>query len=98
MPLQPTVDDLSPWTLRGLEEEFSHRERDKCSREDFAAGFIGALVFLRSASSFKQRGSESAHAAETSQLFADLRGKRVPVQVAGLPFVTAHYRRPIQTP
>jgi hypothetical protein len=53
--LHPTVEDLTPWTARGLEEEFQHREREKCSREDFAAGFIAALVWLRSASSFKQR-------------------------------------------
>lgn len=70
IPLHPTVDDLTPWALRGLEEEFQNRpprEADgskRCSREDFSLGFLGALVFLRSASSFRQRGSEEAHAEE----------------------------------
>jgi aminomethyltransferase len=41
---------------------------------------------------------ERAHAAETSQLFADLRGKRVPVQVVALPFIKTRYRRPAQNP
>jgi aminomethyltransferase len=40
---------------------------------------------------------ETSHAAKNTWLFADLRGKRVSVQVAGLPFVTARYKRPIQT-
>ena len=37
---------------------------------------------------------ETARAAKNTPLFADLRGRRVPVQVVGLPFTALHYKRP----
>lgn len=48
-----TVDDLRPHAERALEEAY-HRagRREKCSREDFSSGFVAALEWLRSASSF----------------------------------------------
>jgi hypothetical protein len=48
----PTVDDLSPWTRRAMNEAYDARERKQMSREDFQAGFLAALVALGSKSSF----------------------------------------------
>lgn len=45
-------DDLSTWAKQGLERAYQERDRPKCSREDFADGFIAALRWLRSKSSF----------------------------------------------
>jgi hypothetical protein len=47
-----TEDDLQPWVRRELERAYEQRERPKCSREDFADGYIAALRALRSTSSF----------------------------------------------
>lgn len=47
-----TENDLQPWMQRELERAYQDRERPKCSREDFADGFIAALVALRSKSAF----------------------------------------------
>jgi hypothetical protein len=45
----PTVDDLKEaYTREGA-------RREKCSREDFSAGYIAALVQLRSLSSFRSK-------------------------------------------
>jgi uncharacterized protein (DUF2132 family) len=53
----PTVDDLTPWARRLLEEAYTREgaRREKCSREDFSAGYIEALVQLRSLSSFRSK-------------------------------------------
>lgn len=48
-----TVDDLRPHAARALEEAYHHADRrEKCSREDFSAGWIAALEWLHSVSSF----------------------------------------------
>lgn len=47
-------DDLTPRVQRLLERAYAARERAKCSREDFADGYIAALIDLRSRSSFKE--------------------------------------------
>lgn len=48
-----TEDDLTPYMQREFQKAFEVRERSRASREDFAAGFIAALVALGSRSSFK---------------------------------------------
>jgi hypothetical protein len=49
-----TVDDLQPWAARALEEAYHHaNRREKCSREDFSSGFLAALEWLKSTSSFR---------------------------------------------
>lgn len=48
-----TENDLQPWAQRDLERAYETRERPRCSREDFADGFIAGLVSARSWSSFK---------------------------------------------
>lgn len=47
-----TEDDLTPWARRSLDEAYAERERPRCSREDFADGFIAALRSIGSRSSF----------------------------------------------
>lgn len=47
-----TVEDLKPHAARALEEAYQHRSRIQASREDFSSGFIAALEWLRSTSSF----------------------------------------------
>ena len=56
-----TVDDLQPWALRAFEHAYADlgKRRDKCSREDFASGFIAALEWVKSWSSFKSTGAPS---------------------------------------
>jgi len=46
-------DDLTPRMQRFLERAYEARERAKCSREDFADGYVAALIDLRSKSSFR---------------------------------------------
>ena len=48
-----TEADLTPWAKRLLDEAYDVRERPRCSREDFADGFIAALVAIRARSMFK---------------------------------------------
>lgn len=48
-----TEDDLTPRMQGMLAAAYAARERAKCSREDFADGYIAALIDLRSKSSFK---------------------------------------------
>jgi hypothetical protein len=50
-----TLNDLQPWALRAFESAYSDlsKRREKCSPEDFAGGFIAALAWSRSSSSFK---------------------------------------------
>lgn len=48
-----TEDDLADWARRDLEAAYGSRERPRCSREDFADGFIAALIALRSRSAFR---------------------------------------------
>lgn len=48
-----TEDDLEPWAKRDLDKAYETRERPRCSREDFADGYIAALVTLRAKSQFK---------------------------------------------
>jgi hypothetical protein len=45
-------DDLAPWARRELDAAYEARERPRCSREDFADGFIAALRALHSKSAF----------------------------------------------
>lgn len=58
--MMPDFDDLTAWAQRACEEAYQHRpprESDgtkRASREDFRAGFIAALVWARSWSSFKE--------------------------------------------
>jgi hypothetical protein len=47
-----TENDLAPWARRELEAAYAARERARCSREDFADGFIAALRSLHSTSAF----------------------------------------------
>lgn len=44
--------DLTQRMQRMLERAYRERDRSRCSREDFADGYIAALVDLRSRSSF----------------------------------------------
>ena len=48
-----TVDDLTPYMQTVFEEAYQERDRKQASREDFAAGFLAALVAMRSRSSFR---------------------------------------------
>lgn len=48
----PRKDDLTPWALRHLEEAYQRRERPQCSREDFEAGYLSALIDANVMSSF----------------------------------------------
>ncbi len=49
----PKETDLSWLTGRALEEAYRNRERARCSRDDFADGFMAALRYLNAGSSFK---------------------------------------------
>jgi hypothetical protein len=51
--MELTEDDLTPRAKQVFERVYSERPRDRASRDDIAAGFIGALVWLNSKSSFK---------------------------------------------
>ena len=46
--------DLAPHARRALEKAYERRGRERASRADIAAGFIEALVFLGSKSSFRE--------------------------------------------
>lgn len=46
-------DDLTPLMQRNLDRAYEARERRQMSRADFAAGYVAALIDLRSKSSFK---------------------------------------------
>jgi hypothetical protein len=48
-----TIADLAPWAKRAFEEAYDRRVRDKASRADLAEGFIAALLYARSWSSFR---------------------------------------------
>jgi hypothetical protein len=48
----PKEDDLARRAGDALEEAYSTRHRGKCSREDFADGWLAALRWLGSRSSF----------------------------------------------
>lgn len=50
---RPTEDDLEPWARRSLDQAYETRDRPRCSREDFADGFIAALVAMKARSMFK---------------------------------------------
>lgn len=48
-----TVDNLRPHAKRGLEAAYKDADRRaKCSRADFTSGWIAALEWLSSTSSF----------------------------------------------
>jgi hypothetical protein len=53
-----TETDLAPWARRQLDLAYEERARAKASREDFTEGFIGALLALRSFSSFTREAEE----------------------------------------
>lgn len=48
-----TEEDLEPWGRRALDLAYETRERPRCSREDFADGFIAGLVAVKARSMFK---------------------------------------------
>lgn len=52
MTWRPREHDLAPYTQRALDSAYRNRERQKCSRDDFADGYMAALIDLRSSSSF----------------------------------------------
>lgn len=48
-----TADDLRPHAKRALEAAYKDSDRrEKCSRDDFTSGWLAALEWLRSSSSF----------------------------------------------
>lgn len=47
-------DDLTPHMQRKLEQAYEARERRQMSRQDFASGYVAALIDLWSKSSFKE--------------------------------------------
>jgi len=49
----PKETDLASHSGRALEQAYRERERPKCSRDDFADGWLAALRWLNSRSSFK---------------------------------------------
>lgn len=49
-----TEEDLTPRMKREFEQAYEVRERKQASREDYAQGFIAALLALKSKSSFRQ--------------------------------------------
>lgn len=51
---RPRETDLTTYMQGQLEKAYQQRERPRCSRDDFADGFMAALVLLRSKSSFKE--------------------------------------------
>lgn len=53
--MQLKIDDLQPWARKALDEAYRSSERrgGRASREDFSEGFIAALVWARSWSSFR---------------------------------------------
>lgn len=54
-----TIEDLQPWARRAFEEAYADlsKRRYKCSRDDFASGFIAALEWAKSSSSFRVKES-----------------------------------------
>lgn len=53
MPWYPKDGDLTDFMRGQMESAYLHRERAKCSRDDFFDGFLAALRVLRSKSSFR---------------------------------------------
>jgi hypothetical protein len=51
---RPNEDDLAPWAVVRLEDAYGNRMRRQCSREDFAAGYISALLDYHGLTAFKQ--------------------------------------------
>lgn len=51
-----TLEDLQPWTRSTFERAWRARERPQCSRDDFAAGYLAALVAYRVWSAFHPTG------------------------------------------
>lgn len=49
----PREEDLTERCGRALEEAYRQRERQRCSRDDFADGWLAALRWLGSRSSFQ---------------------------------------------
>jgi hypothetical protein len=49
----PKESDLRPGAGRALDEAYQQRERAKCSRDDFADGWMAALRWLHWAGAFK---------------------------------------------
>lgn len=54
-------ENLQPWAKRALDPAYEARTRPrpKCSKEDFADGFVAALDYVKSASSFKPLDPEA---------------------------------------
>lgn len=48
----PSEQDLRRYMQKELEAAYQERHRVRCSREDFADGFLAALRVLHSSSSF----------------------------------------------
>lgn len=51
---RPREADLTTYMQGQIEKAYQQRERPRCSRDDFADGFMAALVLLRSKSSFQE--------------------------------------------
>lgn len=50
-----TLEDLEPWALRAFEQDYATADRrQRCSREDFAAGYLAALVRCHAWSAFRE--------------------------------------------
>jgi hypothetical protein len=54
----PTEDDVYPYSVKRLEDSYQHRERPKCSRDDFADGYLAALRDYLPNSAFKAGSRE----------------------------------------
>ena len=53
MTWRPRETDLTSYMHGELEAAYQQRERPRCSRDDFADGFLAALRLLHSRSSFR---------------------------------------------
>lgn len=49
----PSEDDLTHFNAQALEAAYQGRARPKCSRDDFADGWMACLVYLRARSAFR---------------------------------------------
>lgn len=52
MTWHPKEEQLRFHAARALEDAYANRERPRCSRDDFSDGFLAALRWLQSRSSF----------------------------------------------
>jgi hypothetical protein len=58
-----TADDLLPFARKVLEDEYqSSNRRERCSREDFTAGFMAAVLHFKVRNYFDPEVWAEAHA------------------------------------